>query len=335
MSSNIPITKQRPLLQVQNLLVQFAISTQRWFAKSHFTKAVDAVSFELDENETLGLVGESGCGKSSLARALLRLVDPTSGTIVLEGTDITHLTAKQMRPHRQSIQGIFQDPIASLNPRMTVGDIIAEPLRIFSPHLTKTEIKKRVMSMMDRVGLRAHQVNHYPHQFSGGQCQRIGIARALISQPHLVICDEPVSALDVSIKAQIINLLSSLQRELGLSILFISHDLATVKHICDRVMVMYLGKIVEINQTHGLFEKPQHPYTQALIEAIPQPHPDFSRKTEYQFIHGEIPSAINPPSGCRFHPRCPLAIEKCRNHSPRLLATNNGTMGRTACHLAH
>lgn len=323
-----------PLLKVENLAVHYPVITGNPFAKNRFLKAVDGVSFELEQGEVLGLVGESGCGKSTLARALLRLVEPTAGDIYFNGENLVGLPLKALRESRRKMQMIFQDPLASLNPRMTVGDIIAEPLRVFCTSFSRTEIRQRVCTIMERVGLSTNQINRYPHQFSGGQCQRIGIARALILQPNLVICDEPVSALDVSIQAQIINLLADLRTDLGLSLLFVSHDLGIVKQISDQVMVMYLGKIVEMNDTDTLYRTPKHPYTQVLIQAIPIADPRRSSTLSHPIRYGELPSSLHPPTGCSFYPRCPIAVHQCRQQVPLLKALTGSDGGHAACHLS-
>lgn len=323
-----------PLLEVEDLVVRYPIASGKLFASNRFFKAVNGISFDLNRGEVLGLVGESGCGKSTLARTLLRLVEPSGGKIYFNGENLVDLSPKVLRKTRQKMQMIFQDPLASLNPRMTVGAIIAEPLGVYHNNLGRDEISQRVGTMMERVGLSPSQINRYPHQFSGGQCQRIGIARALILQPDLVICDEPVSALDVSIQAQIINLLADLQREMNLSLLFISHDLSIVKQISDRVMVMYLGKIIEINQADALYRTPKHPYTQALIQAIPIPDPKRSGDRPDHIVSGELPSSLNPPTACMFHPRCPIATAQCRQEIPVLKVSSDSNEGLVACHLA-
>ncbi|AEY01456.1 oligopeptide ABC transporter ATP-binding protein OppF [Oceanimonas sp. GK1] len=309
-----------PLLRVRDLRVHFSVRASKgwpWQAPL-LLKAVDGVSFTLARGETLGVVGESGCGKSTLARAIIGLVPATSGDVSWQGRTLTGGTASEWRTVRRHMQMIFQDPLASLNPRMTVGDIIAEPLRTFQPGLGKTEVRRRVESMMARVGLSPALINRYPHAFSGGQCQRIGIARALILQPSLIICDEPVSALDVSIQAQVINLLKDLQRELGLALVFIAHDLSVVRHIADRVLVMYLGHGVELADQQALYTQPRHPYTQALLSAVPIPDPDTERDRVPRLLQGEPPSPLDPPSGCVFRTRCPLADEGCAQAMPRL-----------------
>jgi oligopeptide transport system ATP-binding protein len=318
-------TLNNVLMEVNNLKVHFNIkSDNAWpWEKGHALKAVDGVDLTIYEGETLGVVGESGCGKSTLARALLRLVPITDGSVVWLGQDLTDLDKKQMRSKRQELQMIFQDPLASLDPRMTVGDIIAEPLKTFRPELLKEDVKAEVRSIMDRVGLLPNVINRYPHEFSGGQCQRIGIARALILKPKLVVCDEPVSALDVSIQAQVVNLLKELQAEMGLSLVFIAHDLSVVKHISDRVLVMYLGNAVELASKKSLYDNPQHPYTKALLSAVPVPDPRVERGKKIQLLLGDLPSPINPPSGCVFRTRCPHANESCAQKKPVLQALSN------------
>ena len=309
-----------PLLSVKDLRVHFPIRGEGdWpWTPMRALKAVDGVSFELRAGETLGIVGESGCGKSTLARALLNLVPITDGSVVWHGDEMRGASAAAWQAKRKSVQMIFQDPLASLDPRMTVAQIIGEPLRTHSPELTAAQHNEQVLAMMLRVGLTAQQINRYPHEFSGGQCQRIGIARALILKPQVVICDEPVSALDVSIQAQIINLLKELQAEMGLALVFIAHDLAVVKHISQRVMVMYLGRAMEVASKHALYDTPHHPYTQALLAAIPVPDPRIERGKTLQLLQGDLPSPINPPSGCVFRTRCPKAVAQCAAAIPSL-----------------
>lgn len=319
------------LLEVNNEKVHFSLPGEGWFRpKNYLLKAVDGVSFSLKKGETLGVVGESGCGKSTLARGILGLIPLTAGSIKLQGEELADLNARQLRAKRQVMQIVFQDPLASLDPRMTVSEIIAEPLQVFQPDLSKKQRKYKVQEMMQRVGLLSNQINRYPHEFSGGQCQRIGIARALIPSPKLLICDEPVSALDVSIQAQIINLLMDLQQEMGLSMIFIAHDLSVVKQISHRVMVMYLGKVVEIANRDALYRHPRHPYTNALISAIPIPDPEIERNKKIKHLTGDLPSPLNPPSGCTFHTRCPKAAEQCKQQIPELQTLADGH--QVACH---
>ncbi|WP_456407642.1 ABC transporter ATP-binding protein [Thiolapillus sp.] len=305
------------LLHVDDLKVHFRLPGAGLIRRKYKTlKAVDSISFRLHAGETLGIVGESGCGKSTLARGILGLAPVTDGRVWLAGEELAHLDAAELRQRRQHMQIVFQDPLASLDPRMTVSEIIAEPLQVFEPHLSKAERKHKVQAIMQRVGLLPNQINRYPHEFSGGQCQRIGIARALVLKPKLLICDEPVSALDVSIQAQIINLLMDLQEEMHLSMLFIAHDLSVVKQISHRVMVMYLGKMVETATRDELYRNPAHPYTRALIDAIPIPDPVIERSKEFSPLQGDLPSPLSPPSGCTFRTRCPKATDLCANQAP-------------------
>ncbi|WP_406827729.1 murein tripeptide/oligopeptide ABC transporter ATP binding protein OppF [Microbulbifer sp. ARAS458-1] len=317
---NIQHTDNEVLLDVQALKVHFSIKQENaWpWTKPANLKAVNGVDLKLYAGETLGIVGESGCGKSTLARAIIGLTKVTDGNVLWLGQDLTALDEKSLRATRKDIQMIFQDPLASLNPRMTIGDIIAEPLRTLRPDIPKPEVAERVQAMMKKVGLLPNLVNRYPHEFSGGQCQRIGIARALILDPKLIICDEPVSALDVSIQAQVVNLLKQLQREMNLSLIFIAHDLSVVKHISDRVIVMYLGNAVEVGTKDKLFAGPRHPYTQALMSAVPIPDPKKEKDKQIQLLEGDLPSPINPPSGCVFRTRCPHAAEVCAEQVPVL-----------------
>jgi len=323
-----------PLLQVRDLQVHFPVHTNgAWpWAPWGTVKAVDSVSFDLYAGQTLGVVGESGCGKSTLARALLNLHPATTGSILWNGKQMVGASKAQWMAVRKDIQMVFQDPLASLNPRMTAGQIIGEPLRIHRPELSSGDRAQKVRALMDRVGLTAQQVNRYPHEFSGGQCQRIGIARALILEPQLVVCDEPVSALDVSIQAQIVNLLAELQKDLGLALLFIAHDLAVVRHISQRVMVMYLGRTMEIASREALYSAARHPYSQALLAAIPILDPELERQRSRQLLAGELPSPLNPPSGCVFHTRCPIAQAQCSAAVPPLQSDAQGN--QAACHFA-
>jgi peptide/nickel transport system ATP-binding protein len=320
-----------PLLEVSDLRVHFRLVPETMFAKARVLKAVNGVDLALRPGETLGVVGESGCGKSTLARAVLRLVPATTGRVTLLGEEITTKDKKAMRIHRRDMQVIFQDPLASLNPRMTVGGIIAEPLRTHFPGMPRQQVRAKVEAMLGRVGLGPEYINRYPHEFSGGQCQRIGIARALVLEPKLVICDEPVSALDVSIQAQIVNLLMDLQAEMHLSLVFIAHDLAVVRHISHRIMVMYLGRVAEVADRIALYEQPLHPYTQALIRAVPIPDPVKERAKQFAALTGELPSPVNPPSGCAFRTRCPIAVARCATETPELRRIGTHLV---ACHEA-
>jgi oligopeptide/dipeptide ABC transporter ATP-binding protein len=316
------------LLDVRKLTVHYPVRKGIFSRVSGQVHAADDVSFRIAEGETLGLVGESGCGKSSTAKAVLKLVDPTSGEIAWRGQRIESLSPRGMRPFRRELQAVFQDPYSSLNPRMRAADIVSEPIRNFEA-ASEEEIRERVAALFDRVGLRADQMVKYPYEFSGGQRQRLGIARALAPKPRLIVCDEPVSALDVSVQAQVINLLMDLQKEFGLSYLFVAHDLAVVEHISHRVAVMYLGRIVEIADTESIFTRPQHPYTVALLSAVPVPDPRSSKKRV--ILSGDVPSPVNPPPGCRFHTRCPLAFDRCRVDVPAMKEVAPGHFA--ACHL--
>ena len=323
-----------PLLSVRNLEVQFEIypkGSLPWTSPQKL-KAVDGVSFDLYPGETLGIVGESGCGKSTLARAIIRLVKTQSGRILWMGDQnlLNSDATKSIQRIRREMQMIYQDPLASLNPRMTIEQIIAEPLTTHYPKTSPQQVKQRVAEMMQKVGLLPNQINRYPHEFSGGQCQRIGIARALILRPSLVICDEPVSALDVSVQAQIINLLMLLQQEMGLTLIFIAHDLSVVRHISNRILVLYLGRMAEISAAEDLFKNPRHPYTQALISAVPIPDPEIQRNKNIILLQGELPSPLNPPTGCVFRTRCFRAEALCAEQRPLLSNTADGH--DVACH---
>ncbi|OAF15252.1 MULTISPECIES: ABC transporter ATP-binding protein [Bradyrhizobium] len=309
------------LLEVTDLTKHYPVRAGVLRRQVGTVHAVDGVSFALGTGETLGLVGESGCGKSTVARSVLRLVEPTSGQIRLRGEDITHLSKAELRPHRRSMQIVFQDPFASLNPRMTAGDIVGEPIAVHGLASGKA-LEARVAKLFEQVGLRPDQMRNFPHQFSGGQRQRICIARALALEPRLIVCDEPVSALDVSIQAQVINLLIDLQRQHGFSYLFIAHDLAVVAHISHRVAVMYLGRIVEIADKDELFRNPRHPYTQALLASVPIANPHAKKIAP--LVDGDVPSPVNPPSGCAFHTRCRFAMERCKTERPALVDAGAG-----------
>ncbi|MFU8817055.1 MAG: ABC transporter ATP-binding protein [Pseudomonadales bacterium] len=332
MAERITSTDPEVLLSVHDLKVHFPVTEgvlrQRQIGS---VRAVDGVSFELKRGETFSLVGESGCGKSTTALAVLRMQPVTAGRIVFQGEDITGISAARMRPFRRQMQMVYQDPFGSLNPRMKVRDIIGEPLVVHGLARDRKAYKRRVTELMELVGLLPDMGERYPHEFSGGQRQRIGIARALALDPELVICDEAVSALDVSIQAQVLNLLMDLQERLGLTYLFISHDLSVVRHISDRIGVMYLGRLVEVAQRDALFRDAKHPYTQALLSAVPVPDPDFEAERGPQIIAGEVPSVRNPPPGCRFHTRCPRAMPQCRVVEPGLLDLSGDR--RVACHL--
>ncbi len=318
------------LLEVRELKVHFPVQHGLFGGVKAFVKAVDGVSFSLAAGETLGLVGESGCGKTTLGRAVMRLIEPTSGSIHFDGEDLTRLDGASLRSRRRGFQMIFQDPFGSLNPRMTVGQIIGEPLDIHGLATDRNARHKRISELLDAVGLSAAHAQRYPHEFSGGQRQRIGIARALAVEPRLLVCDEPVSALDVSVQAQIVNLLQDLQRQHGITCLFIAHDLAVVEHISRRVMVMYLGQVAELADARALVHTPKHPYTQALISAVPVVDPASKRRRIV--LSGDVPSPISPPGGCPFHPRCPVAEARCRTEKPALREIAPGHIA--ACHLA-
>ncbi len=317
------------LLEVKNLKKTFPISGGI-FAKKQTLIAIEDISFSLKKGETLGIVGESGCGKSTLGRCILQLLEPDNGQVVWLGGDLTKLSWRNMREKRKDLQIIFQDPLASLNPRLTVGEIISDPLRALMPELNQKQRKEKVLKMMKAVGLLPEMISRFPHEFSGGQAQRIGIARALITEPKLIVCDEPVSALDVSVQAQILNLLSDLKDEFGLTLIFISHDLSVVRHVSDRIMVLYLGRMVELALSGELYDEPRHPYTKALLKAVPIPDPIKARERTIEGLEGEIPSPINPPSGCTFRTRCPLANDKCANERPKI--ENIGKERLIACH---
>lgn len=320
-----------PLLDVKNLVMHFPLTEGIIFQRQvGAVQAVDGVSFHVNRGETLGLVGESGCGKSTTGRAILQLYKPTSGEVVFDGKDLTKLDGGDMRKMRRHLQMVFQDPYASLNPRMTVGNIVSEPMQIHKL-VPKNERTQRVQELLQTVGLNPYFANRYPHEFSGGQRQRIGIARALAANPDFIVCDEPVSALDVSIQAQVVNLLEDLQDKLGLTYLFIAHDLSVVRHISDRVAVMYLGKIVEMADRNALYDDPLHPYTKALLSAVPIPDPVIERKRERIILTGDVPSPINPPSGCHFHTRCPYVMDVCKQQDPAFVDQGGGHF--VACHL--
>ncbi|GGK01452.1 ABC transporter ATP-binding protein [Lentibacillus kapialis] len=318
------------LLEVKNIKKHFPLKNNQLFSKEkHVLKAVDGISFSVKKGETLGLVGESGCGKSTAGRVILKLLEASDGEILFKGNDITHVRGEEMRKLRKEMQIIFQDPYASLNPRKTIEQTIIEPMKIFN--VPRNERNKKLERLLDVVGLQSHHKHRYPHEFSGGQRQRIGIARALALDPELVICDEPVSALDVSIQAQVINLMEDLQKEFDLTYIFIAHDLSVVHHISDRVLVMYLGEIVEIGDVHDVYQDAKHPYTQALLSAVPEADPHHEKKRI--ILQGDLPSPANPPQGCKFHTRCSLAEEVCRAEKPALKqVSTSGQMA--ACHFA-
>ena len=317
-----------PLLSVRGLVKHFPVKKGILQQTVGQVRAVDDVSFDIAPGETLGLVGESGCGKSTVGKTILKLIEPTAGEVRLSGARIDGLSKGEMRAFRRQMQVVFQDPYSSLNPRLTVRDIVAEPLRNFGV-AAGAELERQIAELVQKVGLRAEALDRYPHEFSGGQRQRIGIARALALRPNLIVCDEPVSALDVSVQAQVINLLVELQRDFGLSYLFIAHDIAVIEHISHRVAVMYLGKIVELADRAALFARPQHPYTEALLSAVPVPDPEIERKRI--ILTGDVPSPIDPPSGCRFRTRCPLAFDRCAREEPPILEVAPGH--HVACHL--
>jgi oligopeptide transport system ATP-binding protein len=329
--SKSSLLDDHPLLRVEGLRTWFPIRAGVFSHVVGYVKAVDDVSFSLQHGKTLGLVGESGCGKTTVARTILRLIPATAGRVVFDGLEVLSLNRHQMRQLRRRMQIIFQDPIGSLNPRMTVAQIVGETLRVHRI-VGRREWRDRVAELLEKVGLPVEAMNRYPHEFSGGQRQRIGIARALALNPDLIVCDEPVSALDVSIQSQILNLLQDLQDELHLSYLFIAHNLAVVEHFCDDVAVMYLGKIVESAASGSLYADPRHPYTQALLMAVPQPDP--TRRMKRAVLPGEVPSPVNPPAGCVFHPRCPFATEQCRQVRPELRPLPGDPTHLVACHYA-
>ena len=320
-----------PLLEVKNLVMHFPLTQGIIFQrKVGAVQAVDGISLSVKKGETLGLVGESGCGKSTTGRAILQLYKPTSGEVNFNGRDLTKLDSGEMRKMRRHLQMVFQDPYASLNPRMTVGNIVSEPMQIHKL-VPKGERTQRVQELLQTVGLNPYFANRYPHEFSGGQRQRVGIARALAANPDFIVCDEPVSALDVSIQAQVVNLLEDLQEQFGLTYLFIAHDLSVVRHISDRVAVMYLGKIVELADRNELYDDPLHPYTKALLSAVPIPDPVIEKRRERIILTGDVPSPINPPSGCHFHTRCPYVMEVCKKIDP--IFADQGRSHFVACHL--
>lgn len=317
------------VLKVENLKVHFPVKGGL-FTKKQVVKAVDGVSFEIYPRETFGLVGESGCGKSTTGRAIVKLYEPTSGTVYYHGEDVTKIKGSHLAEFRRNVQMIFQDPYASLNPRMTVGEIIREPMDIHHIFNTKEEREQRVRELLDIVGLKPDHIRRYPHEFSGGQRQRIGIARTLALNPQFIVCDEPISALDVSIQAQVINLLEHIQKEMGVSYLFIAHDLSMVKHISDRIGVMYLGNLVEIGDSDDVYHRPLHPYTQALLSAVPIPDPRVAREKKRIVLEGELPSPLDTPSGCVFRTRCPNATERCAREKPGMVNVGKRTV---ACFL--
>jgi oligopeptide transport system ATP-binding protein len=317
------------LLRIENLNKSFALRTGL-FSRPLSLRALQDISFSVTRGETLGIVGESGCGKSTLGRCILQLLKPDEGRVLWLGNDLVDLPREEMRRHRRELQIIFQDPLASLNPRMTVGEIVADPLKTLMPELPAAKRRERVMEIMEAVGLQPEMINRYPHEFSGGQAQRIGIARALITEPKLIVCDEPVSALDVSIQAQILNLLSELKDAFGLTLIFISHNLSVVRHVSDRILVLYLGRMVELASGDDLYGDPKHPYTRALLTAVPIPDPKRARQRNIDALQGEIPSPINQPSGCTFRTRCRYAIDLCAQKRPPLELAGGDRL--VACH---
>lgn len=320
----------KAILKVKNLKVHFMVNGNGFFSKKRAVKAVDDISFEIMEGETFGLVGESGCGKSTTGRAIVKLYDPTSGSVEFNGKDIIGIKGKALGDFRRDVQMIFQDPYASLNPRMTVGEIIREGMDIHKIFDTKEEREARVRELLEIVGLKPDHIRRYPHEFSGGQRQRIGIARTLALNPKFIVCDEPISALDVSIQAQVINLLENIQEKMGISYLFIAHDLSMVKHISDRIGVMYLGNLVEVGNSDDVYHRPLHPYTQALLSSVPIPDPKTAREKKRIVLEGELPSPIDPPSGCVFRTRCPSATKRCAEKKPPTIKVGDRLI---ACYL--
>ncbi len=329
--TSLPSQTDAPLIDAETVRVHFPVPGPGWFGKRELLRAVDGVDLKLAPGETLGVVGESGSGKSTLARAILKLVPATAGSIAVLGRDLAALSPAGLRAIKRNLQVVFQDPLAALNPRMTVGDIVSEPLWTHRPELDARAVKAEVVEVLRRVGLTGRELNRYPHEFSGGQCQRIGIARALVLKPKVIVCDEPVSALDVSIQREIVQLLLELRREFGLALVFIAHDLAVVRQLSHRVMVMYLGRVMEVASRDDLYAQPRHPYTQALMSAVPLPDPDAERARRRTVLRGDLPSPIHPPSGCRFRTRCPHAIERCAAELPVLRPFANALV---ACHRA-
>lgn len=319
------------LIEVKNLKKYFPVKNSSLFRKGQYLKAVDDVSFYINKGETLGLVGESGCGKSTTGRSIIRLFDITGGEILYRGDDIAKLKESALKPYRRKMQVIFQDPYASLNPTLTVKDLISEPLDVY--HVgSKGERQERVLELLEKVGMGKEHLDRYPHEFSGGQRQRIGIARALSINPEFILCDEPISALDVSIQAQVVNMLEDLQNEMGLTYLFIAHDLSMVRHISHRIGVMYLGKLIEIGASNHIYKHPLHPYTQALLSSVLEPDPRIARESKIRVLEGDVPSPLNPPSGCKFVTRCKYAMKQCHEVEPELIVKESGHM--VACHLS-
>jgi len=318
------------LIEVKNLKKYFTVKNSFFNKEKKFVKAVDGISFYINKGETFGLVGESGCGKSTLGRALTRLYDVTSGEIIFDDVNIANLNRKEMKPFYSRIQTIFQDPYSSLNPNMSVREIIEEPLKLHT-NLTEEERYKKIEDLLEIVGLKKEDMDKFPYEFSGGQCQRIGIARAVSTEPDFILCDEPISALDVSIQAQVVNMLEDLQEKMGLTYLFVAHDLSMVRHISDRIGVMYLGKMVEISESNELYKEPLHPYTKGLLSAIPIADPKRAKESDTEIMSGDLPSPIDIPSGCRFHTRCPYAMDKCKVIEPEMIEIKKGHS--VACHL--